>query len=132
MLTPNQRKVIQVARQKLKLTDENYHDILSAHGLQSSKDESFTNEKFRAVMASFEKLGFAFNPQQKSRDGFATIPQIEMLKRLWRQNPAVKDPQDASLLNFIDRIIKVRNFDMIPRGRVQYIVKAISSLGARK
>lgn len=73
MISNGKKALVHVAKAKLGLGDAEYLDILAAHGKGAQSSRDLDQQGFEAVMAHFERLGFAPRkkffrpPQSKAR-----------------------------------------------------------------
>ena len=87
MPTRKQLALIHVAKARLKLTEENYRDILLyVGGVASSRD--LDSHGFAAVMEFFGRLGFVSDFARANmghRKGMATPAQVALIRELWSE-----------------------------------------------
>jgi len=76
-----------VAKSQLGLSDEEYRDILSAHGGGARSSRDLNQEQFKAVMKHFERCGFKQLYKPRGDEGHrleacaATAPDLRSLPR---------------------------------------------------
>lgn len=120
--------LIQVARQQLCLTDDDYRTVLKRlGGVDSSKDLDLAG--FKAVMAFFESCGFKSTSKKKNfgdRPGMASPGQVAMIRRLWAAFTA-GEGTDASLGKWLYRQFKVSAIRFV---NTEVAPKAITALKA--
>lgn len=84
-LAPAKLRLVQVARSRLGLADDDYRSLLArAAGVSSSRD--LTENGFHQVMEIFGMLGFQSDSNKRNlgrRPGFATAGQVAAIRRLW-------------------------------------------------
>ncbi len=130
---------IHIAKKELKLSDENYRQILS--GFINNKGEPCTSSKelndkqSEVLLDSFKKLGWIakksgkqlkyeeFNNRDKK---FASPAQMRKIESLWMQHSREKTEQ--SMNHFIKRIANADHITFLLKKDVQRILKAIESL----
>ena len=135
---------LHIAKAQLKLTDEQYRDILSnwlsvftGEPCTSSKD--LTDEQVIEVIdLTVKKLGWKPEPRKKKRpfintrvperfrSEFASPAQLEKIELLWVKYSQKKDKE--SLRRFVKRIAHVDLLESIQADQVAKIIKAIESL----
>jgi hypothetical protein len=111
-ITKEQIKIIHIAKNQLKISDDNYKDILSSFNVSSSKDLSYQNAN--EVIEAFKKLGFSQHPKRKMkydelgyRKGYATPKQLRMIEAMWLSSENVQKKDSESLRRFIKRIANI-------------------------
>lgn len=98
MIDRKQLQLVQVARRKLGLTDDEYRDILAnVAGVQSATE--LTNESLDRLMAHFRKLGFVSDARRaivsgNTSRGMASQAQIDLIINLWREVATEKSVRD--------------------------------------
>ena len=134
---------IHVAKTQLKLSDEQYRDLLSnwrylGTGDVITSSKNMTYDQMVELLAVFEKLGWKPSPRKKDRkfiraavDGerdtaFATTAQLEKINLLWIKHSNQKDVE--SLRKFVSRILHVDLLQSIQSNQVHILVKAIENL----
>jgi phage gp16-like protein len=138
MVTKGQIKLVHIAKTRLGLTDEEYHEILELYGgTHSSKDLSPGG--FFNVMEHFRELGF----QGKGGDVFGPVPtvktkpadliemvtpaqkaKIRQLERDlgWSDNP-------ARLQNFISKRFGIKK--VLTKAQASKLIEALKAILAR-
>lgn len=128
----SQIKLIHTAKNKLKLADDNYREILSSFGVTTSKDLS--SEDAKKVIKIFEQLGFKpFIKEPKhnklsGRPGMATPKQLRKIEAMWKNSEVVKVKTDEALQKFIKRIAGVDHIGWLTNDKVRKVIKAIENL----
>lgn len=132
-LSRNKIAVIQVARQQLGLTEEDYRGILrNCGGVASSKDLS--DDGFEAVMFRFSQLGFRSTWNRANlgyRAAMATPRQVAFIRRLWADYTGGTG-DDASLGKWLDSKFKVSSVRFVPAASAQKIITALMNMKGRK
>lgn len=65
MISNKKKAVIHIAKAQVGMSDEEYRDLLSSVGVESSKD--LTGNTFGKIMDHFEKLGFKTKAKTRKR-----------------------------------------------------------------
>lgn len=103
MITDQQRKLIHLAKRRIDLADADYRAMLQrVAGVSSSND--LDDASFSAVMDELGRLGFQTvqnAPQYGERLGWATEPQINYIRSLWRKYAGTED--EAGMERFLDK-----------------------------
>ncbi|SMH32078.1 regulatory protein GemA [Azospirillum agricola] len=132
-LSRNKIAVIQVARQQLGLTEEDYRSLLRNYGgVASSKDLS--DDGFEAVMFRLSQLGFRSTWNRANlgyRADMATPRQVAYIRRLWKDYTNGTG-DDASLGKWLESKFKVSSVRFIPAANAQKIITALKSMQDRK
>lgn len=130
MLAKEKLCIIHIAKNKLKLSDDEYRDILSRFGVKSSKE--LDNMQFDALMNFFERLGFVSNyvkvkkPVNKHNPPFASDYQIAKIKAMWNEKSKTKT--EKSLERFVFRITGKINLTVLVHKDIMKIIKALENL----
>jgi phage gp16-like protein len=128
----SQIKLIHTAKNRLKLADEHYREILSSFGVSSSKD--LTQEDAKKVIQIFEKLGFKplfkepKHAKLKNRENMASPKQLRKIEAMWKNSTRVKEKTDEALRKYIKRIAGVDHINWLTKDNVQKVIKAIENL----
>lgn len=132
-ISRNKIAVIQVARQQLGLTDEDYRSILNnCGGVGSSKD--LCDDGFEAVMFRFSQLGFRSTWNKANfgyRTDMATPRQVAYIRNLWKEYTNGTG-DDASLGKWLESKFKVSSVRFIPANCAQKIITALKNMQGRK
>lgn len=141
-IQPRQIKLIHIAKKDLNLSELQYRDVLGGFGVTSCK--GLNKEKADQLIKVFQKLGFKIrvkgNFMQNSHaygkkkfeelagrsEEYPAPSQLRKIEALWRTYSRQKD--DASLNNFMERIINVRSITKVKQNQVAKLIKAIKSL----
>jgi len=146
MATRQQIVIIHTLKSAIGINDDQYREMLSGFGVQSSKFLADAQaKKLIGILQSMKSgKGTAGYQSQRyehlaNREGaYATPKQLRMIEAMWRTTPAVRDNSIAALNNFIFRIVGISNIEWIWREDVTKIVRAIKAIstgiktGARK
>lgn len=132
---------IHIAANQLKLTRQQYEDILSGFikvdGTPCSSSKELNHEQAEALLRIFRKLGWKESRHGKilkyeeysNRDKkFAEPRQLRLIDALWHTSPKVRNKTDEALNHFIKRIIGVDHIIFVLKKDVQKIIKAIQEL----
>lgn len=98
MIDSKQIKLVQVAKRKLGLTEDEYRDIL-ARIAQVQSARELTSESFARLMDYFRKLGFVSDARRaivsgNTDRGMASQAQIDLIINLWREVATEKSVRD--------------------------------------
>lgn len=124
--------LIHVAKAKLKLTEDNYRDILSDFNVSTSKDLDI--QQFNNLMKVFEKLGFKSTASMnyKASNRFvsdkASEDQIAMIRKLWYESEAVRSKTEEAFQSFVYRITKKISLNVLNHRDIVTVAKAIGEL----
>jgi hypothetical protein len=80
-LTPNQVKLLHVAKSKTRMEEDHYRALLSRFGAASSKDPKLQGRDYDEMMKVFASLGFTFRVKKGTPRG-GTRAQIRLIDRL--------------------------------------------------
>ncbi len=133
MIAKSKIAVIQVARQQLGLSDDDYRNILrNCAGVASSKD--LGDDGFEAVMFRFSQLGFRSTWNRTNlgyRADMATPRQVAFIRRLWAEYTDGTGT-DASLGKWLESKFKVSSIRFIPASSAQKIIGALKGMQTNK
>lgn len=136
MATRQQIVIIHTLKSAIGINDDQYREMLSGFGVQSSKFLADAQaKKLIGILQSMKSgKGTAGYQSQRyehlaNREGaYATPKQLRMIEAMWRTTPAVRDNSIAALNNFIFRIVGISNIEWIWREDVTKIVRAIKAI----
>ena len=131
-LAPKKVQLIQVARKRLALAEDDYRSILLNVG-GSASAKTLDLRGFEAVMDRFRQLGFTSTARAATygeRAGMASPGQVAMIRRLWRE--AVDDPTAAALGAFLDHRFKVSALRFLPDTKAGAVITALKAMTARR
>ncbi len=132
-LAANKIAVIQVARQKLGLTEEDYRAILfNIGGVQSSRD--LDDDSFDAVMFRFKELGFVSTWNRQNfgyRSGMATPRQVAKIRAMWNSFTDGTGT-DESLGKWLEGRFKVTALRFIDAATARKAIGALSNMNTKK
>lgn len=156
MPSKQQLTLIHVAVSRLKMTDENYRDLLFGRfGVMSSKN--LDNRQVEELLKEFEKLGWRRKSPQPSlqggvkspspsrggrvgmgkkyddlgvRSGMATPKQLRLIEVTWMNNPNVQAKTPEALRRFIEHRFKISNLRFVEDRDVGKVLTAIRSIKA--
>lgn len=134
MAAPDKKvMLIQVAKRRLGLTDEDYRAILGRiAGVTSSRD--LDDIGFAAVMHHFNALGFQSTSKKRNfgdRKGMATPAQVSKIRTLWGAFTN-GDGTDASLGKWLDKTFKVSSVRFIPAALAPKVIGALNTMIGRR
>ena len=141
-ILPVQVKKIHIAKTELKLSDENYRDILSnfknSYGWPCKSSKELNRHQADVVLDIFKKqLGWKEKKNKKvlkyeefnTRDPkFASPAQMRLIEATWMNNINVKEKTEAALNHYISRILKVDHITFVLKKDVNRLLKAIKSI----
>ena len=132
-ITANQKKLLHVAKAKLRLDDEMYRTtLLQIAGVTSSAD--LDRDGFEAIMGFFEYRGFrplvARGPSYGKRPGMASFAQLDLIRALWAEYTRGDGTED-SLNTWLERCFKVSSLRFVTAPAGQKIITALMSMKRR-
>jgi hypothetical protein len=140
-ITSGQITKIHIAKNQLKLTDEQYREVLSGfvdkNGVPCNSCKSLSADQANVLLSIFTKFGFkemrkykkSKYAQYAGRDPkFASVAQLELIDSSWYYNKHVREKTDEALNNFIKNIVKVNHISFLLKRDVKKIIMAIKSL----
>ena len=125
-------QLIQVARKRLALEEEDYRAILLNVG-GSASAKTLDARGFEAVMDRFRQLGFTSTARAATygeRAAMASPGQVALIRSLWAQ--AVDGPADSALNAFLEHRFKVSALRFLPATKVGGVITALKAMGARR
>ena len=131
-LAPKRLQLVQVARKRLALGEEDYRSILLQYGGCSSA-KALDARGFEAVMDRFCQLGFTSTARARTfgeRAGMASPAQVALIRKLWAET--VDDPAEANLNTFLEHRFKVSALRFLPKERAGGVVTALKAMAARR
>jgi Bacteriophage Mu, GemA protein len=127
------RRVVQVARRRLGLTEEDYRNCLRhVAGVESSRDLDPLG--FCLLMDHFEYLGFTSTARAGGwgeRPGMATPAQVHYIRALWREFTD-DTGSDVTLGKWIEGRFKVTALRFVPAELAPKLITALRSMNKRK
>jgi len=124
--------LIHVAKAKLKLSEDNYRDILSGFHVTTSKDLDV--QQFNNLMKVFAWLGFKSTASKNYRASSrvvkekATEDQIAMIRNLWFESKVVRSKTEEAFQSFVFRITRKININVLNHRDIVMVAKAIREL----
>ncbi len=132
MPTNSRLSVLRVAKERLKLTEDDYRSILeNVGGSCSARDLSDVG--FDAVMERFRELGFTSTARANAygeRNGMATPGQITAIRKLWKA--WATDPSEAHLNTFLENTAKVSSLRFLDSRGSRTVMTALRAMVAKK
>lgn len=133
---------IHIAKQQLKLNQDEYRAILSSfinkEGNPCTSSTELNRQQADSLLALFrDKFGWKEKRSYKNgkysgyagRDNkFASVAQLEKIDYTWYSNANVKTKTDQALNNFIFRILKINHISFVLKKDVNRLLKAIESI----
>lgn len=130
---------IHIAKSQLKLSDENYRDLLSGFITDSGKPavscKDLTCDQAEVLLNRFKAMGWKEYSKGKpkkyeelaNRDSkFATPKQLRMLEAIWMSK--AREKTEKSFLKFIMRVSGRNHISFVLKNDVQKIKKGIENL----
>jgi hypothetical protein len=132
-LAPAKLRLVQVARKKLMLSEDDYRAILArVTGVSSSRDLSDGN--FRHLMDEFARLGFQSDSATRNlgrRPGFATAGQIANIRKLWAGYTGGTGTE-IQLGHWLERTWKISALRFLPEEKAKQAIVVLHGMIARK
>lgn len=135
--TAAQIRLIHVAKSKLRITDEQYREILSGFVLSSGEpctsSKQLSYDQCEALIHIFKKMGFTtgrlkYEEFENRAGGFATPAQMRKIEATWMTSPKVKNMTPEGMNNFIRVIVGVSHITFVRAIDVHKLLKAINSI----
>jgi hypothetical protein len=124
--------LLQVAKSRLGLTEDDYRAILENYG-GSRSARGLDGRGFDAVMDRFRALGFTSTARARSygeRAGMASPGQVATVRKLW--GDWADDPSEANLNAFIQRTAKVSALRFLDAPSAGAVITALKAMVERK
>lgn len=122
MISHKKIALIHIIKKELKLSDEEYRDILErAAGVRSSKD--LTETSFRLLMRYFVRSGY----YQKRRDGL-TLKQKMYIKYLAH----TLEWNDLHLANYLQKYFHKREIESLSKKEASGVITALTHILSRQ
>ena len=119
-------KLIQVARRDLGLDEPNYRGILFAQGGNDSL-AAMSIDGMQKVLDYLKAQGFKVRSTKTDRKQ-ATGKDASKVRALWlflHELGAVRDPSEAALTAYVQRIAKVDDVQWMRGGRVEFVIETL-------
>lgn len=130
-ITPEQVKLIHVAKAQTGMSEEAYRQVLRDEGVLSSKD--LTDKGFEQVMRLFAVAGFLHQPKHPRiggrRPGMATQAQIDLIHQLWRSVAA--DPSESALNHWLHSKFQIDNVRFVTADKVTKVIAGLKAWATR-
>lgn len=132
MITQQQRKLIHHAKRRINLSDIDYRALLQrVAGVISSSD--LDDASFSAVMDELGRLGFQTvqnAPQYGERWGWATEPQINYIRSLWRKYAGTED--EAGMRHFLQKHFKVSSLRFLDSATAPKVIVTFKRMAEQR
>lgn len=132
MITDQQRKLIHLAKRRIGLADADYRAMLQrVAGVTSSSD--LDDASFSAVMDELGRLGFQTvqnAPQYGERWGWATEPQINYIRSLWRKYAGTED--EVGMRHFLQKHFKVSSLRFLDSATVPKVIVTFKRMAEQR
>ena len=141
-ILPIQIQKIHIAINDLKLSDEDYRDMLSnfknSYNWPCKSSKELNKHQADVLLDLFKKrLGWKEKKKGKilkyeefnTRDAkYASPAQMRLIESTWMHNINVKEKTEQALNNFINKILKVNHITFVLKKDVNRLLKAIKSI----
>lgn len=128
MIDTKKMQLVQVAKKRLAMSDEDYRAMLfNVAGVRSSKD--LDNAGFAAVMNEFSRLGFESTAASERRKeqfrqgNHASYAQRSLIRRLWQDYKGEEDLE--GLRRWMQRQFKVADPRFLDAEKVRKVISAL-------
>lgn len=132
MITQQQRKLIHHAKRRIDLSDPDYRAMLQhVAGVISSSD--LDDATFSAVMDELGRLGFQTvqnAPQFGERLGWATEPQINYIRSLWRKYAGTED--EAGMARFLEKKFKISSLRFLDSATAPKVIVTFKRMAGQR
>lgn len=132
MITDQQSKLIHHAKRRLNMPDADYRAMLSrVAGVASSSDLDDTS--FTAIMEELGRLGFDTvqkAPQYGERLGWATEPQINYIRSLWRKYAGTED--EVGMRHFLQKHFNVSSLRFLDSATVPKVIVTFKRMAEQR
>ena len=132
MITQQQRKLIHHAKRRINLSDIDYRAMLQrVAGVDSSNDLDAAG--FSAAMAELGRLGFQTvqqAPQYGERLGWATEPQLNYIRSLWRKYAGTED--EVGMRHFLQKHFKVSSLRFLDSATVPKVIVTFKRMAEQR
>lgn len=144
-INSDQIKKIHTLKSKLKLSEDRYHDMLSAYDVESSKSLSFDDaiHFIASLVSQAEKAGvnnFVVVKPSRNYESFgksndhATPAQMRKIAAMWSEKSycASHDDKMAALDKFLSNRFNIDKLVWLPREMVGKVIKTIESMKGKE
>lgn len=132
MINAQQRKLIHLAKRRIDMTEPDYRAMLQrVAGVSSSND--LDDASFSAVMDELGRLGFQTvqnAPQYGERLGWATEPQINYIRSLWRKYAGTED--EAGMARFLEKQFKISSLRFLDSATVPKVIVTFKRMAEQR
>lgn len=134
-ISPNQIKLLHVAKGKLGISEEAYRLAL-AHiaGVTSSTELDLAG--FEAMMGFFEWMGFrplaSRGPSYGNRPGMASFAQIALIRALWHEYTHRAYAGEGELSKWLERCFKVSSLRFLKAETAPKVITALKAMKGRQ
>jgi len=131
-LYPGKKRLLQVARRQLALSDQQWRDLLEAEtGCRSTRDIDLAG--FEAVMERLKALGFESTHARGDygrRAGMATPNQVRLIQQLWHEYATYDDSR--SLDHWLEHSFGISSLRFADSDTTSKAITALKAMVARK
>ena len=127
-LAPNKVRLIQVAKRRVGMSEEDHRAMLWRLG-NAASSRDLDADSFEAVMAHYKALGFVSDYAKGTfgdRPGYATPAQVRLIQRLWREY--APNGTDAELRKWLERYHSVSSLRFADRVKAHAIITALKAM----
>lgn len=132
MINAQQRKLIHLAKRRIDLADADYRAMLQrVAGVSSSN--YLDDASFSAVMDELGRLGFQTvqnAPQYGDRWGWATEPQINYIRSLWRKYAGAED--EVGMRHFLQKHFNVSSLRFLDSATVPKVIVTFKRMAEQR
>ncbi|MBI1209678.1 MAG: DUF1018 domain-containing protein [Azospirillum sp.] len=133
-ITSDKIRLIQAAKRRLGLADDDYRAILRMFGgVESSRDLDMKG--FKAVLDRFSALGFQSTANRRAfgdhREGMATAGEVAKIRKLWAGFTADQGT-DASLGKWLEKRFKVSSIRFVTDALAPKVITALVAMNKRQ
>ena len=132
MITDQQRKLIHLAKRRIDLADADYRAMLKRVASVTSSSD-LDDASFSAVMDELGRMGFQTvqnAPQYGERLGWATEPQINYIRSLWRKYAGTED--EVGLRHFLQKHFKVSSLRFLDFATVPKVIVTFKRMAEQR
>lgn len=135
--TAVQIRIIHIAKSQLKLSNEQYRDVLSgfvlADGTRCTSSKDLSYDQCEALIHILKKSGFKtgrlkYEEFENRTGGFATPAQMRKIEATWMTSPRVHNKTIEGMNNFIKVIAGQSHITFVKAADVNKILTAIGHI----
>ncbi len=133
MASKEQIKIIHILKNKHKIDEETYREILISYGVTSSKElsNSEANDLIvklggRIGYKKYDELGIRYN--DKVKEYYATPKQLRKIEAMWMASSKVRNKTQEALIKYVKRITGIDRLEWLTMSQVKKVIKAIEEI----